>query len=879
MSNYPDDPNVSAPVRHRRSDRHAKGAARDARVSPAENPQAEESAYLEETREETQQWVRQQPPQIAPAAEQPQERPAPKQVFSARDAMYMRREQGEDPEDDYDYDDEEGPSFPWLKLLIGAVVLVIALGAALYFIPNAGPLTPVGDKLRSLLGAKKEKAEVTSIQAPATCAVGLQTRFHVTTNTLVTDVRLEDQNGDAITSTAVIASGEKEANRIWDVTAIFDAPYTGEVFAAYKDAEGWKRSDRSVTISVVAPTAAPTSAPTPAPEASPTAAPTAAPTAEPTEKPVPPTAVPQTAIPVTADATFVPAETWAPTSTPTPLPTETPPPTPAPTLAPTKTPPPTPAPTKAPTKEPTAVPTSTPLPRLAASGDTLKSSETVYNEKGKAIKNYERETPYIAPNPDQYSRFPTGVFTFRGDNFRRNAAFGTVDVKKAQLTVAWKSPIGSLRTKDYGTLYGVGWTGQPAIVKWTKEVREMMNLNEEKKNATGLREVIFAAQDGKIYFLDLKDGTATREPISVGFPLKGSVSVDAMGRPLLAAGQGISILPNKQGSIGTHVYNLNTGKEAFFINGRKSSTQSVSTANGAFDGTALFLYDNDAMIIAGENGLLYTVDLNSKFTYPNVDNPTAVGSMEVNQAVTTLKTKSSGEKDTQTGVEASVAMYDKYVYMADTYGIVRCVDTESMRTAWAFDNGDNTDIIALDMEGRNGVSLYTGNTCYSRLKGTKKNPDKEVSIRKLNALTGEVLWSCQVQCAYDKDQLSGCKASPVVGQNKIKNLVIYTVNKVEGGGSRILALEKSSGKVVWQYNLSAETVSSPVAVYNDKGDAWIIQADESGALTMLDGKTGEFKSTLNLGGAIQGSPAVYKNYLVIGTCSKDNSYMYGIRID
>lgn len=29
---------------------------------------------------------------------------------------------------------------------------------------------------------------------------------------------------------------------------------------------------------------------------------------------------------------------------------------------------------------------------------------------------------------------------------------------------------------------------------------------------------------------------------------------------------------------------------------------------------------------------------------------------------------------------------------------------------------------------------------------------------------------------------------------------------------------------------------------------------------------------------IQGSPAVYKDMLVIGTCSKDNAYMYGVRI-
>jgi len=442
------------------------------------------------------------------------------------------------------------------------------------------------------------------------------------------------------------------------------------------------------------------------------------------------------------------------------------------------------------------------------------------------------------------------------------------------MSVLWKAEIGSLRTKDNGTLYGVGWTGQPAIIKWPKEVREMMNLLAEKKDKTGLREVIFGAQDGKIYFLDLKDGAPTREPINVGFPLKGSVSVDAQSRPLIAVGQALSRLSGKSGDLGMHVYNLVDCKKAFFINGVKSNSVPAYSPNGAFDGTALFLYNNDEMVVAGENGLLYTIDMNTKFEYPSVENPDVKGSLSVVRKTTMLASKSGGEKNNVVNAEASVAMYDKYAYLADTQGFIRCVDTDTMSTVWAFDNGDNTDILALDMEGDTGVSLYTGNTAYSRLG--KKN---EVSIRKLNALSGEEIWSYQIKCDYDKEQLSGCKASPVIGQNGISDLVIYTVNKVDGGGSRILALDKDTGKLVWQKELADETISSPVAVYDDSGDAWIIQGDEGGNLTMLQGRTGAVRSQISLGGAIQGSPAVYKEILVVGTCSKDNACMYGIKIE
>ena len=137
----------------------------------------------------------------------------------------------------------------------------------------------------------------------------------------------------------------------------------------------------------------------------------------------------------------------------------------------------------------------------------------------KIQKKFEREKPMKAPMPDNYTIWDAGVLTFRGDNFRRNAAFGTAEVTGDQLSVVWKKELGHISTSS-GNVYGVGWPSQPAIVKWSKEIRGIMNLNDEKKNVSALREVIFSAQDGKVYFLDLTDGEQTREPISVGFPAR-----------------------------------------------------------------------------------------------------------------------------------------------------------------------------------------------------------------------------------------------------------------------------------------------------------------------------------------------------------------------
>ena len=147
----------------------------------------------------------------------------------------------------------------------------------------------------------------------------------------------------------------------------------------------------------------------------------------------------------------------------------------------------------------------------------------------------------------------------------------------------------------------------------------------------------------------------------------------------------------------------------------------------------------------------------------------------------------------------------------------------------------------------------------------------------MDALSGEEVWVYNIRCDYNKNQLSGLKASPVIGQHDISDLVIFTVNQVKDGGSRVLALRKADGSLAWSHDMEADSISSPVAVYNEAGKAWIIQADGDGTLYLLDGENGRVLHTLNLDGEVEASPAVYKDILLIGTCSKD-AYMYAIKL-
>ncbi|MDO5021714.1 MAG: PQQ-binding-like beta-propeller repeat protein [Eubacteriales bacterium] len=519
---------------------------------------------------------------------------------------------------------------------------------------------------------------------------------------------------------------------------------------------------------------------------------------------------------------------------------------------------------------------STPAPVMpsfsAAAADSTKPSNKSYKDSvflgSKLQKNYSRADELNMPAPDKYTTYAGGVFTFRGDNFRRNAAHGEANIQRKQMTVMWEADLGSLRTSS-GTLYGVGWTGQPAIIKWSKELREAMNITEEKKAVSPLREVIVPAQDGNVYFFDLNDGVATRKPIDVGFPLKSSAAIDPQGMPVLAFGQGVSKLTNKTGDIGFYVYNLLNQEKLLFINGRKNKNQEQYATNGAFDGTPLFDRSSDTMILGGENGLLYTVKMNTDFDFANADG------MKLTVTPDVLYQRSKGKQDNPSlSIESSVAMYGKYIFSADKQGFVRCIDSTTMQTVWLFDAGDNTDAtVALDLNQDDSLSLYTGTTVFNRSR--KKG---EAVIRSLDASSGEENWKFTVEAKYDKSERAGCKASPVIGENILSNYVYFTVNSVKEGGSRLYCLNKNDGSVVWQLPLKEETVSSPVAVYATDGQAYIIQADSSGLLTMVDGLTGQTLSTLKLSGQIDASPAVYDDILVIGTCSKDPK-LYGIRLD
>ena len=910
---------TARPVRHRRAARYQQpDAAQEAQPSRTELPdqggrvQTRYGAQTPIQREVPSQGVprpaalervRQDPPApVTPPVrrpvgapgypKRPQPGPAQRQPVQMGELPRARRpipmEENEPVHDEQDRRAGKGHG-----VLAAILVVVLVLGLAvlgLLMIPEddstLGQIkSAVTSQLSGLLGngGKESQPAAQAMDfsaAPTQGTAPLDVAFTLTTSKSVTTVRLVDEDGAPLASSTAVAMDNADS-RIWMLNLTVDQGFEGMVQAQIQDGESWLDTGKTQQLAILPPQQPPQDTgafaameptDTPLPEVTATAEPTATPeaTEEPaalaTEAPVPE--------PTEAPATAIPEPTEAPTQQP------------VTTLAIAVTPTPTIPPTEPPTPEPTAEPEPTEAAALMtvqaheSADPALIAESVVYNGTSK-VENYNRAVEDVIRMPagENYTTRPYGVMTFRGDAFRRNAAVGNVgDI--STMTLKWTAEAGSVKGSS-STYYGIGWTGQPAIIKWSKEVRAATNMVEDKKNTAALKEVIVAGLDGYIYFLDLADGQPTRQAINLGYPMKGTPSLHPLGYPIMTVGQYARKMAKGTGSIGLRFYDLLTQKEVYMIDGLDGKLDRPYYSVGQFDTSALIDPASDTLITAGTNGMVYLTKLNTAFDYNK-------GTIDIKPASIVMKSRTKGQANKNTAVESSVAMYQHYLFYADMDGILRCVDTSSLETLWAVNTDDAVQAaISLDMDENGQLWLYTANTLQNRSKGS-------CDIRRFNASTGEESWVLSVDSVKKpkNEKISGAMASAVIGEHDLDGLVYYALSNVSESGARsifgdgasacegvLLALDKASGRILWAQELESYAYASPVAVYSEAGRGWIIQPSADGTITLLDGLTGNVLNTLKVEGTIEGSPAVYGSTMVIGTTGKNTSYIYGISLE
>lgn len=468
---------------------------------------------------------------------------------------------------------------------------------------------------------------------------------------------------------------------------------------------------------------------------------------------------------------------------------------------------------------------------------------------GSIVDSYQMENPISFGKPEDYFALP-GIATFRGNNFRNSAAYGNVTVTEKTLTKAWGSNIGSLNGWP-----GSGWTGQPLMVQWDDETKAIMNMYASKKEKEGLVEVIYATLDGNVYFYDLEDGSYTRDPLYLGMNFKGAGSLDPRGYPIMYVGSG-DYLSGKVPRM--YIVSLIDGKILYERSGSDSFSLRANWA--AFDSSPLIDAETDTLIWPGESGILYTIKLNTAY-----DKAAGTLTMNPDEIVKTrYNTSRSNNSSYWLGYEPSAVIVDRYLYISENGGMFFCIDLDTMQLVWSQDTRDDSNSTPVfEWNGADGGYLYTAPSLHWTNSGGKGY----ICVYKLDAKTGEIVWEKRFDC-YTVDGVSGgVQSTPILGKpgTQLEGLVLYTIARTPNEwNGKLVALDTATGEIVWEKNMDYYTWSSPVALYDTAGTAYIILCDSVGNMSLLDSK-GTTLSTISLGSNIEASPAVFENTLVVGT--------------
>ncbi|MGH9015807.1 MAG: PQQ-binding-like beta-propeller repeat protein [Acidimicrobiia bacterium] len=421
-----------------------------------------------------------------------------------------------------------------------------------------------------------------------------------------------------------------------------------------------------------------------------------------------------------------------------------------------------------------------------------------------------------------YGATVPGVLTFRGNPTRTYYGQGPIPVAPRAL---WQYPGRSMcsRSEDRGEVTewcGTGWTGQPAVF--------------EREGRTW---VAFGAYDRAVHFVDAATGQDILAPFPTGDIIKGSVTVDPDGFPLLYTG-------SRDGFYRVLAFDREQVTELW-----KLSADDVQPTkwNDDWDGSGLVLADH--LFEGGENSQFHIVKLNRGY---GPDGKVTVGPQLVFNAPG-WDDELIAAAGQEVSIEGSVAISGDTVYFANSGGLVQGWDIGGLRTGagpptrvFRFWTGDDTDAsVVVDQEGM----LYVGSEWERKnARGAEVGQLAKLDPRRPD---NPLVWS-------QKDD--GADKAGVFGTPGIYNdVVIYTTFT-----GRAIGLDRATGAIRWEKHLPAPLMGSPVIV-----DGVWLQGDCGGVLHAYD-----VRNTLvdppelwqvGLGGCIESTPTVWKGRIYVGT--------------
>ena len=431
-----------------------------------------------------------------------------------------------------------------------------------------------------------------------------------------------------------------------------------------------------------------------------------------------------------------------------------------------------------------------------------------------------------------------GITLFRGNATR--TYYGEGPVPKHP-TILWKFPQKGIMTAMSAVAgvskswSGTGWTGQPVVAE-----------------RGGRTEVIFGAYDKKIHFLDAKTGERVRPDFATGDIIKGTVTLDPDGYPLLYSGSRDDYY---------HVIALDRDEPAQLWKLSASATTN-SVWNNDWDGNGLVV--NDYLFEGGENSHFFIVKLNRGwdsdrrvtvdpkvvFDFPAFDDElfAAIGDKEVS-------------------IENSPSMYKDRVYFSNSGGLVWGISVKGLsrgvepKPFFRFWTGDDTDAsIVIDDEGM----LYVG----SELQRHLPRAEEVGQIMKLNPYKPKdpLVWSIKVPPDNNDDNLGGVWATPALHGN-----MLYEPTHP----GALLGIDKKTGAIVWRKSFSWHAWGSASVV-----DDVLIVPDTGGTIHAYDISSPRknppelWRVSVPSGAAIESTPVNWRGRIYVG-CRDGKFYCFG----
>jgi hypothetical protein len=447
-------------------------------------------------------------------------------------------------------------------------------------------------------------------------------------------------------------------------------------------------------------------------------------------------------------------------------------------------------------------------------------------------------SPPAVPTSCPANPITPGLLTFRGSDAR--SCYGEGPVPHDPV-IRWQQPADQpmCSVSFVGTIAenwcGTGWTGQPNVIQ----------------HADGTVEVREGAYDGEYHFYDGASGAEVRPPLKTRDLAKGSATSDPDGYPLYYGG-------SRDNTFRVMALDRPIPMVLWSINADVSVP--TPTWNNDWDGAPLVVH---GYLIEGcENGYLYIVRLNRTYDANHL--------VQVDpKIVATIKGWDDQELkdlgDTQVSIENSVSFRDGVVYFANSGGLVQGWDISdvlkggtAVTQVLRFWTGDDTDAsVTIDDQGM----LYVASE-YQRFNARAQQVGQ---LMKLDPTKPDdpLVWSIHAQ-EIGFEGAGGSWSTPALYGGD----VYFTT-----AAGRVLEVDRETGKVVWEVDVSPPSIGSPVVV-----DGVLLQGDCGGNLSAWDVSRPSVDPPpllwrRHFSGCIESTPAVWHGWIFVGT---RKGYMYGL---